>query len=137
MAAPSPKYLLDTNILSDLVRHPRGVVAEHIARVGERLVCTSVVVACELRYGAVKSGSVRLRRQVDAILAVLDVRPMERECDRHYAEIRHALEAAGQSIGPNDLLIAAHARTLDLTVVTANRREFDRVPQLTVENWLS
>jgi tRNA(fMet)-specific endonuclease VapC len=137
MPGQSPKYLLDTNVLSNLVRQPRGTIAERIAQVGEHFVCASIVVASELRYGAVKSGSVRLLRQVDLILSALAVLPMEHPCDGHYAQIRHALVAAGQSIGPNDLFIAAHARALDLTVVTANRREFDRVPGLSVEDWLA
>ena len=130
------QYLLDTNILSDLVRHPQGLVFQRIAIVGEDSICTSIIVASELRFGALKSGSSRLIRQLEHILEALPVLPLETPVDRHYAEIRTHLERAGTPIGPNDLLIAAHALALDLTLVTANTREFERVPALTLENWL-
>ena len=130
------RYLLDTNTLSDLIRHPRGRIARHIASRGEGSVCTSAVVACELRYGAEKAASKRLSKQVDLILSALEVLPMEPPTDRHYGDIRHGLARRGAPIGPNDLLIAAHARSLDLTVVTDNEREFRRVTDLRVENWL-
>lgn len=130
------RFLLDTNVLSDLVRNPRGRIAQAIRRVGERQICTSIVVAAELRYGAAKSGSKRLIRQVDRILAVIDVLPLDEPGDRHYAEIRRRLEKRGLPIGPNDLLIAAQALAEDCTLVTANEREVARVPSLKVENWL-
>lgn len=131
------RYLLDTNILSDLVRHPQGKVALAIRRAGERSVCTSIVVAAELRFGATKSGSRRLMRQVDRILAVIDTLPLGEPSDRHYASIRRHLESRGHPIGPNDLLIAAQALAEDCTLVTANQREFVRVPSLKVEDWLA
>ena len=130
------RYLLDTNILSHLIRQPQGAVAEHIARVGEQRVCTSIIVGCELRYGAAKRGLARLTRQVEAVLAALEVLPFEAEADRHYALIRSALERKGTVIGANDLLIAAHARAIGAICVTNNDREFKRVPALKVENWL-
>ncbi|MBI1294009.1 PIN domain-containing protein [bacterium] len=129
-------YLLDTNIISDLVRHPTGVVFRHIANVGEAAICTSIVVGCELRYGVAKSGSVRLREQLELILARIPLLPLEPPVDVHYGVVRAQLERAGRPIGPNDLLIAAHALTLNLTLVTANIHEFSRVPNLTVVNWL-
>lgn len=131
------RYLLDTNILSDLVRDPQGRIAQHITRVGEDRVCTSVVVAAELRFGARNSGSQRLAQRIDLILSALDVLPLEPPADRHYGEIRQLLESQGMPVGPNDLLIAAHARALDLSVVTANAAEFARIPALRVENWLA
>jgi tRNA(fMet)-specific endonuclease VapC len=130
------QYLLDTNILSDLVRHPQGVVFQRIATVGEDSVYTSIIVACELRFGAVKSGSSRLVRQLEQILAVLPVLSFDPPVDSHYGAIRTHLEQLGTPIGPNDLLIAAHALALDLTLVTANTREFERVPALSLDNWL-
>ncbi len=130
------RYLLDTNILSDLIRHPRGVVAQRVASVGERCLCTSIIVAGELRYGGVKSGSARLVERIELILSAMVVLPLEPPADRLYAQIRHELAGQGLPVGPNDLLIAAHAKSLSLTVVTANRREFTRVPGLQVENWL-
>jgi tRNA(fMet)-specific endonuclease VapC len=130
------RYLLDTNILSDLVRHPQGRVSERIAREGEKSICTSIVVASELRFGAEKSGSGRLAAQLDIILSAIETLPLEEPADRHYARLRHYLEVHGTPIGPNDMLIAAQALALDCTVITANDREFSRVPGLKVENWL-
>jgi len=130
------KYLLDTNIVSDLIRQPQGAVARSIARVGENTVCTSIVVACELRYGAAKRGSVRLSEQLEAVLSVLRVLPLETDADRHYGAIRSALERRGEPIGPNDLLICSQALSLDLTLVTDNSAEFRRVPGLRIANWI-
>lgn len=130
------RYLLDTNILSDLVRNPQGRVFDRIVEVGEAQVCTSVVVAAELRYGAARKGSPRLTAQLEAILAALPVLPLEPPADEAYGRLRADLEAAGQPIGGNDLLIAAHALAAGLTVVTDNAREFGRVAGLAVENWL-
>ena len=128
-------YLLDTNILSDLVRQPQGAIARKIVECGEETVCTSIVVSCELRFGAQKSGSQKLQNQVETILAAIEILPLEVPVDQHYADIRYILEQAGNPIGPNDMLIAAHARSLKLTLVTANVNEFQRVPNLKVVNW--
>lgn len=130
------RYLLDTNILSDLIRNPAGNVAKRIAEKGEDTVCTSIVVACELRFGARKKNAKPLLDRVEELLNILEILPLDAEVDRHYAEIRTALEASGTPIGPNDLLIAAHSLALDLTLVTANTTEFSRVRGLPVENWL-
>lgn len=132
----SSTYLLDTNILSDLVRNPQGIVAAQIAKAGEDSVCTSIVVAAELRYGAAKSNSAKLAGRVDLILSALEILPLDTPADKQYADIRHHLTRQGTPIGPNDLLIAAHALANQLTVVTANAGEFSRVPGLKVENWL-
>lgn len=129
-------YLLDTNIISNLVRQPTGPVFQQLAKTGEASVCTSIIVACELYFGAQKSGSMRLRQQLTLILQRLPILPIEPPVETYYAQIRTHLEQAGTPIGPNDLLIAAHALALGLTVVTANQREFLRVPSLSVENWL-
>jgi tRNA(fMet)-specific endonuclease VapC len=131
------RYLLDTNILSDLVRNPQGKIARKIAKVGEAMVCTSIIVACELRYGAAKKGSPRLSEQLEAILTPLEIVPLEPDADRHYGHIRATLERSGQIIGPNDLLIAAQALDGGLTLVTDNVGEFKRVPGLKVQNWLA
>ena len=129
-------YLLDTNILSHLVRQPQGAVADHIADVGEANVLTSVIVACELRYGAAKRGSRKLTRQVEAVLSAMVIRPLESDIERVYASIRVALERKGTPIGAHDMLIAAHARAIDAVCVTDNVAEFRRVPALKIENWL-
>lgn len=129
-------YLLDTNILSSLIRDPFGRVSQRIAEKGERTVCTSIVVACELRFGAEKKQSATLQARVEELLSVIDVLALDVDTDVHYAVIRTHLEATGTPIGPNDLLIAAHARSFELILVSANVREFSRVPGLSVENWL-
>ncbi len=129
-------YLIDTNILSDLIRHPAGRVTQRIRAVGEKKICTSIVVAAELRYGALKKGSARLTHQLELILSALTVLPLERPVDDRYAELRKALEQAGTPIGPNDMLIAAHALARDLILVTANIKIFLRAPNLSLENWL-
>ena len=130
------RYLLDTNILSDLVRNPQGAVAQRIAAVGEAQVATSVIVAAELRYGAEKKGSERLAKQLESILVVLPVLPLEPPSDDRYAILRTQLEREGTPIGGNDMLIAAQALALGCILVTANEREFARVNGLHAENWL-
>jgi tRNA(fMet)-specific endonuclease VapC len=131
------RYLLDTNIVSDLLRNPGGRAARRLAVVGDAAVCTSIVVACELRYGAAKKGSPQLSERVEVLLGSLDVIAFDKDADRRYAEIRSHLERQGKPIGPNDLLIAAHALALDLTLVTGDVEEFARVPGLSTQNWLA
>jgi tRNA(fMet)-specific endonuclease VapC len=227
MAQPEYRYLLNTNIVSALVRDPQGPLTRRLARVGEHRVCTrtylkiqmahvamrrarmqgaarrtearptaevgnaadapfssqpfgaesnravgkarrgdhwhvprrrgatkpiarfdsaaghfdseigsSIVVACELRFGAIKRNSLRLTQQVAVVLEALPILPLDAGVDQRYGAIRAALEQQGTPIGANDMLIAAHAALLDLTLVTDNVREFSRVPGLTVRNWL-
>lgn len=130
------RYMLDTNVISDLIRRPQGKVAGRIAKVGERNVCTSIIVAAELRYGCAKAGSQRLLKAVEDMLGEIATLPFEAPADIEYRRIRSELEAAGKPIGGNDLLIAAHARATGATVVTTNTNEFKRIRQLKVENWL-
>jgi tRNA(fMet)-specific endonuclease VapC len=131
------RYMLDTNIISDLIRNPQGKAAKRIAKVGEDNICTSIIVAAELRYGCAKSGSDRLLRVVEDLLGEIDVLPLEIPADSEYGGIRAELEAAGRPIGANDLLIAAHAYATGAIIVTANADEFKRVRGLKVENWLA
>jgi tRNA(fMet)-specific endonuclease VapC len=107
-----------------------------IAEVGEQHICTSIIVAAELRYGAVKKNSSRLSAQLEAVLGAVDVLMLEAPVDTVYGELRARLERAGRSIGANDLLIAAHALALGHAVVTDNEREFSRIDDLRIENWL-
>ena len=130
------EFLLGTNIVSDLIRNPQGQIASHVRKVGEGRVATSIVVAAELRYGAEKKASLRLTRQLEAVLGVLLVLPFETPADEFYGRVRQQLEALGSPIGSNDLLIAAHALSLGRTLITDNTREFTRVRGLKVENWL-
>jgi tRNA(fMet)-specific endonuclease VapC len=129
--------MLDTNIISDLIRNPQGKAAKRIARVGEDNVCTSIIVAAELRYGCAKSGSQRLLEAVEDLLSEINVLPLDIPADAQYGGIRAELETAGKPIGGNDLLIAAHARAIGAAIVTANTDEFKRVRGLKIENWLA
>jgi tRNA(fMet)-specific endonuclease VapC len=130
------RYLLDTNVVSDLIRNPQGRVTEQIRRIGEEKVCTSIIVAAELRYGATRKASPRLTNQVEAVLGAIDILSFEAPADAAYGMIRARLEKAGRPIGGNDLLIAAQVIALGYTLVTANEREFARIQGLTRENWL-
>jgi tRNA(fMet)-specific endonuclease VapC len=130
------RYLLDTNIVSDLVRRPQGRTSQRIREVGEAQVCTSIIVAAELRYGAAKRGAPRLSAQLEAVLGALDVLPFEAPADAIYGRLRSGLERIGRSIGGNDLLIAAHAMTLGYAIVPDNERGFARIDNLPCENWL-
>lgn len=136
MAGPAYRYLLDTNIVSELVRNPQGPVTRRIARVGEDRVCTSIIVVCELRYGAAKKGSERLTQQLELVLETLPVLSLEPPVDRRYGALRADLERRGTPIGPNDLLIAAQALAFGLVLVTDNVQEFKRVTGLEVKNWI-
>ena len=128
--------MLDTNIVSDLVRNPQGPVTRHIVKVGPEAVCVSIITVAELRYGCARKGSAKLLASVEAILGSIQVLAFDVPADAEYGKIRVELEAAGKPIGPNDLLIAAHAYALGAVLVTANMGEFSRVRGLHVENWL-
>ncbi len=130
------KYLLDTNILSHLIRNPSGPVYRHLESILPVTACTSIIVSAEIRFGLHKGASKKLQNQALKVLEVIDILPLEKPVDSRYGEIRAFLTQAGKPIGGNDLLIAAQALALDLTLVTANVREFARVPNLRVENWL-
>lgn len=128
--------MLDTNIVSHLLRFPTGPVNTHLRQLGEGKGCVSIIAVAELLFGARRRKSARLERDIRAIFSVIPPVPFEEPAESTYADIRSMLEAAGTPIGPNDLLIAAHALSLDLTLVTANFREFSRVPGIRLENWL-
>jgi tRNA(fMet)-specific endonuclease VapC len=130
-------YLLDTNIVSDMIKHgEHSSVLDHIARVGTARVITSVIVSGEIIYGVQKKGSIALEKRAKDVLARLPIYGFETPMDQDYGRIRHALSRAGTPIGANDLLIAAQSVSLGATLVTDNEREFSRVPGLVVENWL-
>ena len=127
--------MLDTNIVSDMVRRPDSGVALRAAALEPGTFAISIVVASELRYGAERRRSLSLTRQLEAILSAIETLPLAEPADRHYGSIRSELERIGRPIGHNDLLIAAHARALDTTLVTRNVGEFSRVPGLAVDDW--
>jgi tRNA(fMet)-specific endonuclease VapC len=117
----SQRLLLDTNILSELIKDPHGRVARKVLDAGSDNVCTSIIVAAELRYGALKKRSTRLRRQAEELLAEIQVLPLDEPVDAEYGKLRVALETAGKMLAANDLLIAAHANAVDAAVVTSDR----------------
>ncbi len=131
------RYLLDTSIISDLIRNPQGRVMTRSRDVGEARVATSVVVAAELRYGVAKKGSPRLTAQAEAVLGAMEILPFEEPADRTCGALRARLEQKGHVIGGNDRLIAAQAISLGFTLVTANVPEFAKLKDLRCENWLA
>jgi tRNA(fMet)-specific endonuclease VapC len=131
------RYMLDTNIISDLIKNPKGKAAKRIASVGEDNICTSIIVAAELRYGCARKDSKRLLKAVEDLLGEIEVLPFDVPADVEYGGIRSTLEKTGRPIGANDLLIGAHAASVNATIVTANVDEFKRIGGLKVENWLA
>jgi tRNA(fMet)-specific endonuclease VapC len=130
------QFMLDTDVVSDSIRNPAGPAATRIAEEGRSRVGVSIIVAGELRFGALKRGSDSLSAEVREILTNIAIVPFEAPADEVYAAIRANLERAGTPIGGNDMLIAAHALALDCILVTGNEREFRRIKALKVENWL-
>lgn len=130
------RFMLDTNIISDIIRNPAGKAAIAMVREGDAAVCTSIVVASELRYGCARKGSTKLLKKVEDLLAEIPVLPLDVPVDAEYGALRAELESVGQPIGHNDLFIAAHACVLGTILVTANIGEFTRIRKLKVENWL-
>jgi tRNA(fMet)-specific endonuclease VapC len=129
-------YMLDTDISSYVMKRHNEAVLRRLEKVRVADVSISAITKSELMYGV----EVSPRRQqdqaaLDAYLRHLEVLEYPGEAALHYAQIRAALRASGNMIGANDLLIAAHARCLGLTLVTNNTREFGRVDGLAVENW--
>lgn len=129
-------YMLDTKIVSDLLRNPDNRAVKRIADVGPDAICVSIITAAELRYGCARKGSAKLLAHVEAILESVQVLAFDVPADAEYGGIRAELEAAGKPIGPNDLLIAAHAYAAGAILVTDNTGEFSRVRGLRVENWI-
>ena len=133
-------YLLDTNVISDMMRNPVGTAAQHALLIAANepssKVCTSVVAQCELLFGLRRRTSPHWSTQYERVMASIDVLALESTVATHYAELRTHLELSGTPIGPNDTLIAAHALALGATLVSGDA-EFARVPGLRVENWLT
>lgn len=136
----SSLFLLDTNIISDLMKGAGSLAAQRgrLAMQSGKVicVCTSVVVQCELVLGLTKRPSARLQAAYDLEMARLQILPLTDSVPLHYARLRAHLEAIGQPIGPNDALIAAHALAINAILVSVDAK-FLRVPSLRVANWLS
>ena len=133
-------YLLDTNIISALMKDRTGAITANVRAWAQRLpdcsLVTSVVVQYELLFGLARHGTSRLQTAYDIQMNQLPVLPLDAAVGPHYARLRAYLEKAGTPIGANDTLIAAHALALGATLITADA-EFSRVPDLALENWLS
>jgi tRNA(fMet)-specific endonuclease VapC len=131
-----PRYMLDTDTFSYIMRLAHDALLKKLAKVAVEDVCISVITKSELLYGVEVSPK---RRQdeaaLDAFLRYVEVLDFPDEASTHYAKIRADLKARGAMIGANDLLIAAHARSQNLTLITNNTREFRRVRDLSIENW--
>ena len=130
------KYMLDTNILIYTIRNRPRKVREAFKKYSEFLAMSTVTLG-ELIYGAEKSAqSVRNLADIEALAARLEVVPFDSNAAIHFGQVRAELARSGKIIGPYDLMIAGHARSRGLILVTNNLREFNRVPGLRVENWV-
>ena len=130
------RYLLDTNVCVDYLNGRYPSVTERLQRARPSDVATSAIVAAELRYGAEKSAHRRQNQaRLDHFLAEVTVIDFDAGASELYGRLRFSLERDGTIIGPNDMLIAAHAVSLRTTLVTDNVKEFSRVRGLRLENW--
>jgi tRNA(fMet)-specific endonuclease VapC len=129
------RYLLDTNLCIRVLRDRTPVLRERFNREADGLAISTIILT-ELLHGAAKSARPDANRhEVENFAARLEVLPYDAPAAHHAAEIRAALERQGRSIGSYDVLIAGHARSRGLVVVTGNRGEFDRVDGLRCEDW--
>lgn len=129
------RYLLGTDTCVCLIRQRPPQVSERIRRHRLSTVALSTIVVSELSWGGAKSGLPKNVEALDALLAAFQVVAYDQAAALVYGRLRAGLERRGTPIGPLDMLIAAHALSLDLTLVTSNEREFRRAPGLRVENW--
>ena len=131
-----PRYMLDTDTSSYIMKRSQPAVLHRLGEMTTREVCISVITLAELTYGvAVSPRATTDQAALDGYLTHIAVLPLTESAAAHYGAIRASLRSSGQMIGGNDLLIAAHARSLGLVLVTNNDREFSRVPGLQIENW--
>lgn len=133
---PSPRFLLDTNICIYIINKKPPEIFERFSRHAIGSIAISSITGAELHYGVSKSGSAKNQQALAKFLAPLEVLPFDDTAMQHYGRLRAQLERKGTPIGPMDLLIAAHALSLGLTLVSNNTREFERVPDLRLENWV-
>jgi tRNA(fMet)-specific endonuclease VapC len=129
------RYLADTNLVVDLLRHPELLDQTRFAAAGQTLAVSTVTVM-ELEFGVAASSNVeRNRVEVDDVLSHLQVLPFDAPAAEHAGQIRADLKRTGEPIGPYDCLLAGHARSRGLTLITHNHSEFSRVPGLLLEDW--
>src|SRR5687767_9547412 len=129
------KYILDTDSVSFALRGQGGVGAQLRALKPSQL-CLSAITLAELRYGADRKGSRKLHQLIDGFVAGVEVAPFDEAAAATFGQLASLLAERGTPIGEFDVLIAAHAVSLRLTLVTRNTRHFSRVPGLTIEDWL-
>jgi tRNA(fMet)-specific endonuclease VapC len=127
-------FMLDTDISSYIIKRRPATLVEKCERPGETL-NVSVITAAELRFGAEKAARPKLTELVEAYLERLAILDWTNEVTRHYARMRSELERSGKPIGNMDLLIASHATSQGMTVVTNNLKHFSNVADLKVEVW--
>jgi len=131
-----PRYMLDTDTCSYIMRRSHDALLKKLAKVPISEVCISVITKSELLYGVeVSPKQQQDEAAVEALLRYVEVLDFPDEASSHYAKIRADLKSRGVMIGANNLLIAAHARSLGMTLITNNTREFRRVRDLAMENW--
>lgn len=130
------RYLLDTNVISHMMRDPAGIVAHKIAEVGEKRIFTSILAIAEVRFGIKKKQSQKLAIALERVLPYMSVEPWTVPADGHYAALRVDIEAKGLPVGQLDMLLAAQALADGATFVTGNERHFRHIPRLKIENWL-
>ena len=128
--------LLDTNICIYIINQKPPSVLERFKDYSAGEIGVSSIVAAELAFGVEKTGSTRNKQALELFLAPMTVAPFDAGCVWAYARLRAQLEKIGQAIGSLDTMIAAQALALDLPLVTNNQREFSRVPNLKLENWV-
>jgi tRNA(fMet)-specific endonuclease VapC len=130
------KYLLDTNVCVDYLTGRFPQVVRRIQRSAPEDLCLSSIVIAELRYGADKSGKPGRNHQLlDVMTGEIPARDFDSAAASVYGKVRATLEKKGRPIGPNDMLVAAHALSLGLVLVSDNVTEFKRVAGLKLENW--
>ncbi|MGH9320544.1 MAG: type II toxin-antitoxin system tRNA(fMet)-specific endonuclease VapC [Vicinamibacteria bacterium] len=130
------KYLLDTNVCVDYLTGRFPQVVRQIQDLAPEALCLSSIVIAELRYGADKSAKPRRNHELlDVLINEIPARDFDPAAASIYGRVRATLERKGRPIGPNDMLIAAHALSLGLILVSDNQSEFRRVKDLKLENW--
>lgn len=132
------QYMLDTDICSYILREKPLKVFEHFEKLEMNQICISVVTYAELVYGVEHSSSKKINRSiVDNFVKHLDIVNWDKAAAEHYGKIRETLQSSGNIIGAMDMMIAAHARSKGMILVTNNEKHFKIVPELNIENWVN
>ncbi|HEX3953937.1 MAG TPA: type II toxin-antitoxin system VapC family toxin [Stellaceae bacterium] len=131
------RYMLHTNICIYIIKNKPAAVRARFNECADELAISTITLA-ELHFGAENSAKpAQNRQEIEQFLSRLAVLEFSAEAAMHYGQIRAALKRAGRPVGPHDMLIGAHARSASLVLVTNNTREFERIPGLQIENWIS